>query len=172
MKENTVIHILITSACDRNCKYCCNKQYDLNDVPYIRDEEMRMTDTVCLTGGEPFEYCNPCNMAGMLKIRYANIKNVYVYSNAMALASYLAGGGKLASIDGITISIKSVEDKYAFENVLVYDSQLNMLRSNILYLFPGYEHVRSMDTFNCEHIIHRKWQKEFKPAKNSVFRKI
>ena len=46
-----VVHLLITSLCNRNCPYCCNKQYSLDDVPYITDEELKETEVLCLTGG-------------------------------------------------------------------------------------------------------------------------
>ena len=62
-----IIHIMITSLCDRNCPYCCNNQYDLNDIPYATSEELSKANTVCLTGGEPFMYSNPCDSADRLK---------------------------------------------------------------------------------------------------------
>ena len=37
-KTKGIIHLMVTSLCDRNCPYCCNKQYDLNDIPYVTDE--------------------------------------------------------------------------------------------------------------------------------------
>lgn len=35
--ENTkkIIHIMVTTLCNRNCKFCCNKMYNLNDIPYV-----------------------------------------------------------------------------------------------------------------------------------------
>ena len=54
--ENTkgVIHLLTTTLCNRDCKYCCNKQYDMNEILYVTDSELREAHTLCLTGGEPF----------------------------------------------------------------------------------------------------------------------
>ena len=41
--ENTkgIIHLLTTALCNRDCKYCCNKQYDMNEIPYVTDSELR-----------------------------------------------------------------------------------------------------------------------------------
>ena len=33
------LHLLTTTLCDRHCKHCCNKQMDLNEVPYVTDED-------------------------------------------------------------------------------------------------------------------------------------
>ena len=49
-----IIHLLVTSLCNRNCKHCCNKQYNLNDVQHVTDEELREAEIICITGGEPF----------------------------------------------------------------------------------------------------------------------
>ena len=43
-KTKKVMHLMVTSLCDRDCKYCCNKQYDLNSIPYATDEELRGGD--------------------------------------------------------------------------------------------------------------------------------
>lgn len=44
-KTKKVMHLMVTSLCDRDCKYCCNKQYDLNSIPYATDEELRGVET-------------------------------------------------------------------------------------------------------------------------------
>ena len=39
MTRKPVMHLLITDKCDRDCKWCCNKQYDVNDIPVATKEE-------------------------------------------------------------------------------------------------------------------------------------
>ena len=34
-KTKNVIHLLVTARCDRDCPYCCNKQYDIKDIPVV-----------------------------------------------------------------------------------------------------------------------------------------
>lgn len=113
--ENTkgVIHLLTTTLCNRDCKYCCNKQYDMNKILYVTDSELREAHTLCLTGGEPFLYTDPCAMAKHYKLRYRNIQNVYVYTNALELAQWLQTH-TLHDIDGLNISIKTKADSSTF----------------------------------------------------------
>lgn len=124
-----VIHLLVTSLCNRNCKYCCNKQYDLNDIPQVTKEELSECETVCLTGGEPFAYSKPFGIARRLKTIYPNIKKVYVYTNAYEMWQYFDLLLELkatdivdaSAIDGYNISLKSLEDIKAFRQLnLIY----------------------------------------------------
>lgn len=115
MNPNENIHILVTSLCNRDCKYCCNKQYDLNDVPYVTDAELKKAKRLFLTGGEPFAYSNPAAIAHYYKRKYKNIERIYVYTNAFELGSYLIrnalrSDNLLKSIDGVSVSIKNEND--------------------------------------------------------------
>lgn len=167
-KEITTAHIMVTSLCDRDCKYCCNKQYDLNSIPYITEDELSRMKHIYLTGGEPFTYSNPNAIARKLKLRYQNIERVIVYSNAYELSEYLAHGGMTHFIDGVTISIKSEIDRSSFDNCTAY-RRLMILPKNRLYVFPGFEDVECPDSIEK---IQRVWQEEFVPAPNCIFRKL
>lgn len=87
------IHLLTTSLCYRNCPYCCNKQYDLSTIPQVSNEELCLAENIFLTGGEPFTFSQPAEIADYLKYKYKNIKKVIVYTNAYELYYYLAKGG-------------------------------------------------------------------------------
>ena len=132
-KTKKIIHIMTTTLCARNCKYCCNKQYDLNVIPYVTDEELRDAETICLTGGEPFLFSDPCAIASYYKSKYKNIKNVYVYTNAIELNNYLKNH-TLDGIDGLSVSLKGKADLLAF-NELVDNEEVKKLTSNWLYEF-------------------------------------
>lgn len=162
-----IIHIMVTSLCSRNCKYCCNKQYDLNDIPYVTDEELKEAETLCLTGGEPFAFTNPCEIATYYKHKYKNIKNIYVYTNAVELANYLQSN-TIRGIDGISISIKSHIDVSAFNYFIKNRADICKLTSNRLYVFDNLytEEIQGFD------IIHREWMEDFKPANDSIFRRV
>lgn len=167
-KEITTAHILVTSLCDRDCKYCCNKQYDLNSVPYITEDELSRMKHIYLTGGEPFTYSNPNAIARKLKLRYQNIEQVIVYSNAYELWEYLANGGMTNFIDGVTISVKSEVDISSLDCCTAYSRLIN-LPKNRLYVFPGYEDVDCPASIEK---IPRVWQEEFVPAPNCIFRRL
>ena len=170
VENKKIIHLMITNECNRNCPDCCNKQYNLSEVEIITTEELSEAETIFITGGEPF-ICSldPCGVAVAIKEKYPNIKKVMVYSNAFELALYLKTGGKIRGIDGITISIKNKFDKDAFENVICKNKAILNLESNWLYTFPGFENTKCPKSFVKKM---RFWQKEFKPATDSIFRRL
>lgn len=170
-----IIHLMITNRCDRKCAYCCNKQYNIDKIPAVTDDELKEAEIIFLTGGEPFAYADPDRTAKLLKQLYPNIKKVLVYTNAYELYRYLNNQyypGTLNNIDGLTISIKEDRDRVVFsdfrEKSLNRDERILKLSSNRLYVFKPYE------TTPCpESIIKivRKWQEDFVPASNSIFRR-
>ena len=166
-KTEKVIHIMVTTLCNRNCKYCCNKQYNIDDIPYVTDEELKNAHTLCLTGGEPFLYAEPASIAKYYKKRYENIKNVYVYTNAKELSDYLKNNHLMNYIDGVNVSIKTKADLVAFDNI-VNDERINKMTSNLLYVFNN---LLPTNKGNFA-IVNREWQKNFVPADDSIFRKV
>ena len=162
-----IIHIMVTSLCNRNCKHCCNKKYDLNDIPYVTDEELKEAETLCLTGGEPFDFTNPCEIARYYKRKYKNIKNIYVYTNAVELANYLMHN-RISDIDGVSISIKTKADANAFENVIKHTGDICKLPSNRLYVFDNL-YTEEIQGFT---VVHREWVADFQPANDSIFRRV
>lgn len=165
-RTEKVIHLMVTSLCNRNCKHCCNKQYDLNSIPYVTDEELKKAETLCLTGGEPFAFTDPCEIARYYKNNYKNIKNIYVYANAIELTEYLLNN-TIKNIDGISISIKTKADVTAF--LLIKDRKdIHRLKNNRIYVFDNL-YTEEIQGFE---VIHREWQLDFKPANDSIFRRV
>lgn len=160
------LHLVVTNLCDRNCKYCCNKKYDIPQLPYATDENFKWADMLCLTGGEPFEYANPCNLAKKYRKQYKNLKAIIVYTNAKELADYLDNGGTIHDIDGVNISVKDIDDLTAFLNPIICTPEIQALRMNRIYDFTGKISPIDFPDFN---IILREWQKDFIPAKNCLF---
>ena len=64
------IHLMVTSLCERDCRFCCNKQYSISDIPFVTDGELKNAEVLCLTGGEPFTFTNPCEIARYYKENY------------------------------------------------------------------------------------------------------
>lgn len=164
------LHLVTTPRCIRNCKYCCNRQYDLDtQVPTVTEEELRLVEEVLLTGGEPVLFSEVNEIAKNLKATYSNIKKVYVYANATELAlARVRRNNSIDSIDGFSISIKNIFDKVSFEEYLASDEELANLSSNIVYIFDGLV-PKDMSRFKS---IKREWQEDFKPADNCIFRKM
>lgn len=186
-KTKNVIHLLVTTMCDRNCKHCCNKQIDLNQVPYVTRHELSNCETICITGGEPFAYSNPVAIARKLKRKYKNIKNVYVYTNAIELYDYIKPdfdiNQKLDSIDGLSIGIKCEKDSIELANLLSNRNMLNYMEKssiriyvadNIYYTFMNFSYImrRSLGVRKEFEVHKRTWQEDFKPCEDSIWRKI
>lgn len=164
------IHLLTTSLCDRDCPYCCNKQYDLSTIPQVSNEELCRAENIFLTGGEPFTFSQPVEIANWLKYKYKNIKKVIVYTNAYELYCYLVTIGSLNHIDGLTVSLKEHRDKDYFEGILDYLKDYPECKSNRLYYFGDFL-IEGLDTSGFE-VFAREWQPNFVPAPDSIFRRI
>ena len=164
------IHLMVTSLCDRNCPYCCNKQYDLSAIPQVTDEELQRAKRIFITGGEPFAFAQPAEIAEYLRVKYKNIEQVIVYTNVFELYCYLAKGLSLAHIDGLTISLKEYKDKDYFESILTYLKNYPQCKSNRLYYFSNFL-ISGLNTEGFE-LMKREWQSEFIPAADGIFRRV
>ncbi len=165
-RTQRIIHLLVTNLCQRNCKFCCNKQYDMSKVEYVTDEELKNAEILCLTGGEPFQFTNPCEIARYYKRTYPNIKKVYVYTNALELGMFLQNN-EIHSIDGVNVSIKVKADAMVFDNIIKNDETIVNLSSNLLYVFDNL-YSETPKGFN---VFQREWQEDFEPADDSIFRR-
>ena len=171
MATPITMHVMITTLCNRNCKYCCNKGYSLDEIPTATVDDFNKSTYVCLTGGEPFSFTNPNEYAKKIKTMYPHIQKVWVYSNAIELRDYLRKypNAKLDYLDGISCSIKVPADIAAF-NELLNDERITNLHDNLCYVFENL--VDTNNHFGNFRMIDRKWQVEFIPADNSIFRRL
>lgn len=166
------IHLLVTSLCDRKCPNCCNHLYTFDEIPYVTKEELSRCENVFLTGGEPFAYTKPNAIARKLRTDFPNIQKVIVYTNAYELANNTESfNGEvigLDNIDGLTVSIKTPKDKEYFDTYLY-----NCHKSNdICYYFS--DSLKPEKGEENWKFIKREWVpvKEWKPAPDSIFRKL
>ena len=49
-----VMHLMILNRCDHSCELCCNKLYNIDELPVATTNELKTISTLCITGGEPF----------------------------------------------------------------------------------------------------------------------
>lgn len=172
--EETVkkIHLLTTRLCSRKCPNCCNILYTDDIVPFVSDEELSKCKELYLTGGEPFQFTNPNEIAKWFKDKYKNIKKVIVYSNTSELKNYLIQGGLVNNLDGISLSIKNKKDAEDFELFVSRHPEVNKLKNNRLYVFNKLLNEKS--NTNSFKRYDREWQSlaEYKPAPDSIFRRM
>ncbi len=48
-----ILRLLLWSACDRACPGCCNKDWDIPNLPVVTEKEIANAEMILLTGGEP-----------------------------------------------------------------------------------------------------------------------
>lgn len=177
MDDNKIIHLFITERCTHNCELCCNKQYNIDEIPVITVSELKNAHTICLTGGEPFLYSGVCDFAKRIKEQYPNVQNIYVYTCGDSLYSYMKRSD-LHSIDGVSISPKNGYDANcicALMNTPSYRRTLFELKSNRIYVFPNVTKgwIESLELEGPSFdVINRQWQEKFEPAKDSIFRRL
>ena len=99
--ENTekVIHIMVTSLCNRKCPDCCNNQYDLNDIPYVTDEELKRADKMLFSfleeakgAGEVFNAAEVEELGYLIR-RYKQLMAARVQAEEKANKSFDKSGG-------------------------------------------------------------------------------
>lgn len=128
--ENKVLHIMVTRKCNKSCPLCCNKFYDIDNLPVVTDYMLKTADILCITGGEPdisMEYPRISTISNILH-KYSNIKEFYIYINGsmltyniLATHRILLGNNPNVKI-GYTISPKDEND---WNNLLCVISEDN-----------------------------------------------
>lgn len=176
-----IMHLMVISRCDHNCRMCCNNLYDIDKIPVATVEELKTIHTLCITGGEPFyAYMNPDDIAYHIKKQYPNIKRVYVYTSGRTFAEQT--NTQIYFIDGINIAPKDNRDwnalaLFCMESKPDLICNIANLTSNRLYVFK--EQVKLFEEkykFIAEklnlNVIYRKWDKVFKTPDNEIFRRL
>ena len=182
MEKKPVLHLMVNNKCDNDCPLCCNKQYDIKDVPVVTEEDLLSIDEICFTGGQPLR-----NFDAFLSLfngirYYENIKYAYIYANGAEFSS-LNFDDKVKFHDimlcnqpktSLTLSPKCEDDWRGVEyihDVLRFE---RLYTSNFLYCFNNQDYARAHEMQRYMNIIpvKREWQKDFKPAPNTFFRRL
>ena len=174
---------MVNNKCSNDCPLCCNKQYDIKDVPVVTEEDLLSIDEICFTGGQPLR-----NFEAFLSLfngirYYENIKYAYIYANGSEFLpwkfEYIE---KLTNIlldtqikTSLTLSPKNDKDWEGL-NAMKWCLNTYSMRhtSNFLYCFTDEDLVKAKDMMHYMNIIpvKREWQPDFKPAPNTFFRRL
>lgn len=177
--NNVVLHLMVNKDCTNDCPLCCNKQYDIGKIPIVTVEELKQTETICITGGEPFLSPNLMSFLECLLKSYTNIKKYIIYTtggllNTIYLRHLLEIQREYSVEIGLSIGPKSLGDRtnLKFSSEVIKHS-LSELSTNRLYCFTEADKKVSeyYKDSNID-IIDRKWQKDFVPAPNTIFRRL
>jgi hypothetical protein len=103
---------------------------------------------------------------------------VIVYTNACELwLPLITNHTPLDNIDGLNISIKNLGDYQVLDDI-IRNKEVCSLPLNRIYVFGDrlYEKINSLlteyDKLGRFQVIRREWQEDFKPADDSIFRRV
>lgn len=105
------LRLLLFKDCNRHCKGCCNKQWDLDKLEVCKS--YKGYSEIILTGGEPLLYPDVVRKA-VHDIRRENNCPIYLYTaktdNIGSLESFIFD----TSINGLTITLHTKNDVLSF----------------------------------------------------------
>lgn len=183
--NNKKLRLLVTTKCHNSCPMCCNKQFDLNNLPVVDRWDY---DEIILTGGEP--------LSSIKKVRYLitliesiktiqkaqglPLSKVYVYTsthhpNLMRKI--------LPYVDGITYiphNVKEIHTVINFNQHILLLKEYNPAyigkKSFKLNLFPDIketiERVTKLRFFSSWTIHEIQWIKDCPIPEGEDFRRI
>ena len=104
------LRLLMWEECNRSCKGCCNKDWQLEKIPVCHD--FTGFDEIMLTGGEPMLYPNDIHRT-IRSIRKTNRDGeIYVYT--AKLDNIGDAIGVLCAADGMCVTLHEQRDVLKF----------------------------------------------------------
>lgn len=140
------LRLLVTKDCPKSCAGCCNKDWDLDELPIV---EHFNYDEIILTGGEPFSanaFRKTVGLIYFLKdIMPDDNRKVYVYTTD-AWSVYDC----LEIADGFTLTLHDQEDVDSFiaANDAIIDllSTFSVVKCSLrLHIFKGIKLPEDID---------------------------
>ena len=133
------LRLLFTPNCDRSCKGCCNKDWNLDELPVFWSSNISEFIEVLITGGEPLLYPDELfRLCKLLKLLNPNVKLfIYTAYTKMWDASRLR---LFDVVDGFTITIhnqKSANEFVKTEKILNLNCSDYTMKSLRLNIFKG-----------------------------------
>lgn len=120
------LRLLFTEKCNRSCKGCCNKGYDLEKLPKVTHFNY---DEILITGGEPLLFLE--QLKGFIKaVRIVSKAKIIVYTSLVNswTAPYANSGyfwktndsifKIIKFVDGITLTLHTQQDSDNFADLL------------------------------------------------------
>jgi hypothetical protein len=134
------LRLLLTEKCNRRCRGCCNKDYDLAALPVC--EDFAVYEEIMLTGGEPMLF--PADLSWMIsKIQNQTKAPIFLYTANCTSPNALMT--ILDRIDGITLTLHRPHDVEPFRRFNDLLQALKAPKSLRLNVFKGVS-LKGLDT--------------------------
>ena len=165
----TKLRLLVTEECNRNCDGCCNKDYDLKNLPVV--DSFEGYDEIIITGGEPLLYKKTVSdVLSRIKIENKSAK-IILYTARTTKPTYFII--LLSFIDGVTITLHEQSDVEPFLELakIIKKSTYPKEKSLRLNIFEGI----GIDTSRLKEWKIKKdmvWIKDCPLPKDEVFKKL
>lgn len=105
------LRLLITEVCNRNCKGCCNKYWDLKSIPQSQLSEAHTFSEIMFTGGEPLLKPELTDqLATCIKSLMHPQARLYIYTAEPTAIQ----PDNFSVVDGFTITLHEQEDVQPF----------------------------------------------------------
>ena len=99
----TKVRLVLWKDCHQRCAGCCNKDWDIDNLPVVTAEHLANASKVLLTGGEPLLYpIKVHDVVRWLRTEYPGLK-IYVYTAKIWPINWPMH--LLAAVDGMTITV-------------------------------------------------------------------
>jgi len=151
----TKMRLLLFEDCNRGCPGCCNKDWNLNTLPKVEDEDFKHFKEFLLTGGEPL--LKPEVVVDTIYRIRRNNKDakIYVYTAQLDMLTpfyYICRVG----VEGYTVTLHNQKDVEHFNNFqlwfnLWYNAERYSMRVNVFkgielpeIIFPWWKIKRNM----------------------------
>lgn len=159
------LRLLLFENCNRNCKGCCNKDWDLKNLPIVKS--FAEYNTIMLTGGEPM--LNPNLIVQTCKkIIKESLANIYLYTAKVNNINDVLF--VLPYLDGLTVTLHEQKDVSPF---LILDSLLEHYQQNISLRVNIFKNVKLPYTKSKWKIKdHIEWIKDCPLPENEIFMRL
>jgi pyruvate formate-lyase activating enzyme-like uncharacterized protein len=162
------LRLLVTEKCNRSCKGCCNKDWNLKELPVC--ESFEGYDEVILTGGEPMlDWIETLSIAFKIRDQNSTCK-IYMYTAMTTKPSELAI--ILDHIDGLCITLHEQDD---FMNWLMFANDIKLVEDKSLRLnvFKGIDIRDNLSLAKKWEIRENiRWKKDCPLPKDEVFMRL
>lgn len=159
MEKNRKLRLLVTSDCPNACPLCCNKQFDIKDIPVVDNWNY---EEIMITGGEPLLYPNRleklCKAIREVTEQMGSRPKIYLYTARPEWSSFERAVNYYA--DGIVVAPHSVTDIKYFRqtnnNLLKHRYGKYLECSLRLKVFPEVRDALP-ENLKCWKVEHTEW---------------